>query len=227
LDFDEWPKAEATLRRALALDSSDAQVHYWLGVHLRKKGRFREAETEDRQALTLSHRTNPSIWCELAFLYWTSDQLNQVQEFMKELLVAYPNFGMTRFLNARLLKEQGKFDEALSELQFSSDLQFAPVTILVERASTQAYRGNREEALVDLERLSKASLTQPVDDLLIAGVYVKLGEFDDAFRWLDRAYARHDNTLLSAATSPVLKGLHGDPRFVTLLRRLHFIGQGG
>jgi tetratricopeptide (TPR) repeat protein len=227
LDFDEWPKAEDTLHRALALDSRDPQVHYWLGVHLRKKGRFAEAEAEDRQALTLSHGTNPSIWCELAFLYWTSGQLNQMEEFMKELLVAYPNFGMTRFLNARLLKERGKFDEALSELQFSADLQFAPVTILVERASIEAYRGNREEALVDLERLKKASLTQPVDDLLIAGVDAKLGKFGDAFQWLDRAYARHDSTLLSAATSPLLTPLHGDPRFVSLLQRLHFMGQGG
>jgi serine/threonine-protein kinase len=49
LDFDEWPRAEANLRRALALDSGDAQVHYWLGVHLRKTGRFAVAEAEDRR----------------------------------------------------------------------------------------------------------------------------------------------------------------------------------
>jgi tetratricopeptide (TPR) repeat protein len=222
LDFDEWPKAEANLRRALALNSGDAQVHYWLGVHLRKKGKFADAEAEDRQGLTLSHQADPAIWCELAFLYWTSGQLDRMEQFMKEQLVAYPNFGLTRFLHARLLKEQGKFDEALAELRFAESLQYTTVTVLAEHASVEACRGNTAEARADLLRLREASKTQPVDGLLMAGVYAKLGDFDSAFELLDRGYAQRDSTLLSVATSPVLKPLHGDPRFAALLRRLHF-----
>jgi tetratricopeptide (TPR) repeat protein len=222
LDLEEWPKAEANLRHALALSPAEARLHYWLGVHLRKKGVFLEAEQEDRQALTLSHQTDPQIWCELAFLYWTSGRLDRMREFMNDLLVAYPNYGLTRFLNARLLKEQGKFDEALAELQFSESLQYSPVTVLVERASVEAYRGDAARAREHLQTLEQASLTKPVDGLLIAGVYARLGNADAAFWWLDKAYARRDSTLLSLATSPVLKPLRGDPRFAAFLRRLHF-----
>ena len=50
----------------------------------------------------------------------------------------------------------------------------------------------------------------------------RLGRFEEAFEWLNRAYARRDTTLLSLATSPVLKPLRGDPRFAALARRLHF-----
>ena len=222
LDYDEWPKAEANLRRALALDSGDPRLHYWLGVHLRKKGDFAGAEKEDRQALTLSHQSDPQIWCELAFLYWTSGELDRLREFMKDLLGAYPNFGLTRFLNARLLKEEGRYDEALAELQFSESLQYSPVTVLVERASVEAARGNLAHAMEDLLLLEQDSQTRPVDGLLIAGVYAQLGRVDNAFGWLEKAYARRDSTLLSIATSPVLKPLRGDPRFRDLLRRLHF-----
>jgi tetratricopeptide (TPR) repeat protein len=223
LDLDEWPKAEPNLRRALALDPADGQIHYWLGVHLRKKGRFEEAEAEDREALTLSHRADPQIWCELAFLYWTSGRLDRMQEFMRELLVAYPNFGLTRFLNARLLKEQGRFDEALAELDFSESLQYSPVTVLVERASVEAHRGRAAEALDAMRRLEKASQTKPVDGLLIAGVYACLGDAGRAFAWLEKAYARRDSTLLSLPTSPVLKPLRTDPRYLDFLRRLHYV----
>ena len=222
LDFDEWPKAEANLRRALALNPGEADVHYRLGVHLRKKGRFADAEAEDRRALALSHQTDLSIWCELAFLYWTSGRLDRMGELMDDLLVAYPNFGFTRFLHARLLKELGKFDDALAELHFSESLQYSAVTVLAEHASVAAYRGNNEQARADLLRLEQESRTEPVDGLLIAGVYAKLGDFDSAFKWLEEAYARRDSTLLSMATSPVLKPLHRDPRFTALLRRLHF-----
>jgi len=70
--------------------------------------------------------------------------------------------------------------------------------------------------------LEEASATEPVDGLLIAGVYARLGDFDSAFRWLEAAYSRRDNTLLSLKTSPVLEPLRGDPRYRALLARLHF-----
>jgi len=141
--------------------------------------------------------------------------------FMKELLVAHPNFGFTRFLHARLLKEHGRFDDALAELGFSERLQYSPVTVLAERASIEAYRGNVPAARVHLLELTETARQQPVDTLLIAGAYAKIRDFDAAFAWLERGYAQRDSTLLSIATSPVLKPLRTDPRFVALCRRLH------
>jgi tetratricopeptide (TPR) repeat protein len=193
-----------------------------LGVHRRKKGRFADAEAEDRRAIALSYQRDPSYWCELAFLYWTYGHLDKMGGLMKELLVAHPNYGFTRFLNARLLKEQGRFDEAVAELQISQTLQFSVVTLMVERASIDAYRGNRQSASAILDKLTELSKTQPVDSLLIAGVYARLGDVDVAFKWLDGGYADRDSTLLSLATSPVLAGLRGDDRFARLLQRLHF-----
>jgi type IV pilus assembly protein PilF len=222
LDFDEWPLAEHSLRHALAIEPTDAQVHYWLGVHLRKKGQYASAEAEVLEALALSRQADPSYWCELAFLYWTAGQLDRMDAFMRELLVAHPNFGLTRFLNARLLKERGEFDRAVDELAFSERLQFSEVTLLAERASIEAHRGDARAAGVHLRRLSEISKEQPVDTLLIAGVYAKLGDFAAAFSWLERGYIARDTTLLSIATSPVLAPLHNDPRFASLLKRLHF-----
>jgi tetratricopeptide (TPR) repeat protein len=223
LDFDEWPQAEANLRRALSLDPGDGQVHHWLGVHLRKKGRFADSESAGRRALDLTGRVDASFWCELAFLYWTSGQLDRMEAFMQELLVAHPNHNLTRFINARLLKERGRYDEALAELDFSRQLQYSVVTVMVERASIYAYRGDSAAARALLEKLTEIATTnQPVDTLLTAGVYARLGDFDAAFEWLEKGYASRDSTLLSIATSPVLKPLHNDPRFAELCRRLHY-----
>src|SRR5262245_25421048 len=222
LDFDEWPQAETNLRKAIRLDSADPRFHYWLGVHLRKQGRFDEAEAESREALTLSHQRDPSIWCELAFLYWTAGRLDRMRSFMSELLVAHPNFGLARYLNARLLKEEGRFEDAIEELRFSGRLQYSPVTILAEEASILAYRNDAQGARAILDRLTASSRTTSVDTLLVAGVYARLGDFTQAFQWLETGYAQRDSTLLSVPTSPVLKPLRRDPRFADLLRRLHF-----
>ena len=225
LDFDEWPEAEESFRTALQLNPDDGQIHYWFGVHLRKKGRFKEAEQHDQLALRLTHQRDPNIWCELAFLYWTSGQVPKLHRHLQEQLKTFRNFALTQYMYARLLKIERRFREAEGALAFAQKLDFNPLTILAERASLEEYAGKTAAARRDIAALVKASRTNEVDGLLLAGAYAGLQENDAAFAVLENAYQRKDNTLLSLATSPLLQPLRKDPRFPSLLRRLHFSDQ--
>ncbi|HLJ28930.1 MAG TPA: protein kinase [Candidatus Angelobacter sp.] len=225
LDFDEWPRAEQSFRRALQLSPDDGQIHYWFGVHLRKKGRFREAEEQDKSALSLTHQRDPNVWSELAFLYWTANQIQKFHQHMAEQLKAYPNFALTRYLHARLLKLEQGFDQAEEELSFAEKLGMNPVTVMVERASLAEHQENMSRARDYVSTLETAARFQEVDGLLLAGVYAGLRDYDAAFATLERAYERKDNTLLSLATSPVVASLRPDLRFQVLLKKLHFNDQ--
>lgn len=225
LDFDEWPNAEGSFRRALELTPDNGQIHYWFGVHLRKMGRFKEAEEQDKLALAGTHQRDPNVWCELAFLYWTANDIPKFHQHMAEQLKAYPNFDLTRFLQARLLKLEAKFDQAEEQLSFAEHLGMKPVTVMVERASLAEYEGNVSKARDYVRALEVAAQTQEVDGLLLAGVYVGLHDYDAAFAALESAYQRKDNTLLSLPTSPVVAPLRPDLRFQALLKRLHFTDQ--
>ncbi len=225
LDFDEWTEAEPSFRRALKIDPTDGLAHFWFAVHLRKKGMFREAERELQTAMQLTHRQNPNIWTELAFLYWTEGRLDAMDRHLRQQLIAFPNFGFTRFMNARLLKLQGRFGEAQQQLDFSQELGQNPATVLAERASLDVLRGNAAGAASDLSQLESFKRSGEIDGLMVAGVYTSLGKFDEAMRELNAAYERRDSTLLSLATSPSLLPLHNDPRFQALLGRLHFTPQ--
>ena len=59
-----------------------------------------------------------------------------------------------------------------------------------------------------------------IDSYGIAAVHAYRGEIDDAFRWLDRAYREHAYGMLVLKTDPLLRNLHGDPRFAALLNRM-------
>jgi adenylate cyclase len=54
----------------------------------------------------------------------------------------------------------------------------------------------------------------------IAEAYAWRGEQDEAFAWLDRAYAQRDGGLAFIKCDPLLANLVGDPRFGTLLQKL-------
>jgi hypothetical protein len=48
----------------------------------------------------------------------------------------------------------------------------------------------------------------------IALVYAFLNQSDEAFEWLDRAYAQRDSGLIGTKVDPPLKSLHNDPRYM-------------
>jgi len=55
----------------------------------------------------------------------------------------------------------------------------------------------------------------------IAAVYAFRNQLDEAFEWLDRAYAQRDLNLIWTKVDPLLKNLHNDPRFAAFLKKLN------
>ena len=51
-------------------------------------------------------------------------------------------------------------------------------------------------------------------------VYAALGNMDEAFRWLERAYNDHDAVLTTIAFYPGSQPLRDDPRFIDLIKRV-------
>jgi hypothetical protein len=56
---------------------------------------------------------------------------------------------------------------------------------------------------------------------LVAEVYAFRNQRDEAFVWLDRAYAQHEDDLPMTNLLPELKNLHSDPRYAAFLKKLN------
>ena len=79
--------------------------------------------------------------------------------------------------------------------------------------------------------LRRARESQEALDTLIAGfsetssyqiaqIYAWRGEADRAFEWLEQAFATRDNGLNMIQVDPLLRGVHGDPRYAAMLKKL-------
>jgi hypothetical protein len=53
-------------------------------------------------------------------------------------------------------------------------------------------------------------------------VYIGLGEKDQAFAWLEKAYQAHSNDMSNLKADPTFDPIRSDPRFQDLLRRMNF-----
>jgi hypothetical protein len=52
--------------------------------------------------------------------------------------------------------------------------------------------------------------------------YLGLGDHDEAFVWLERAYEERSNILVNLKVHPFFDPVRNDPRFASLLRRVNF-----
>ena len=75
------------------------------------------------------------------------------------------------------------------------------------------------KVLDELKRLSKRKF---VGAFAFAVVYGGLGDKDQAFQWLDKAFEERNIELAYAKMEPHYDLLRSDPRFQDLLRRMNF-----
>lgn len=225
LDYAEWPQAEESFRRAVALAPGDPEIRRWFAAHLRKKGLFQRAREQAEEGIRLTTRSDAQQWIELLMIVYTSRNLARFHALAAEVERLHRNDSMVQLFYARSLSLKGDFDGAQRALRFSRDLGLSPVTQTVQEALIAVLRGNAKEARRLAAELAAAARTKPVDGLLLAGVYSQTGAIDDAFAVLDRTFQRYDSTLLSLATSPAVDDLRGDPRFRALLEKLSFTAQ--
>jgi len=87
-------------------------------------------------------------------------------------------------------------------------------------AITYARMGRQTDARNVLAQLVQAREKRHVSAPLIAAVFTALGDKEEAFRWLERAYEEHSGVLQWIAFLPEFRALHSDARFPQLLQRI-------
>jgi len=83
--------------------------------------------------------------------------------------------------------------------------------------------GHLAEAKRALEKVEQLNRRQSVDPAAFALAHVGMGNKDQAFAWLQRAYLRHSNILTTLKVEPGFDSLRSDPRFQEMMRRVGLV----
>ena len=114
-------------------------------------------------------------------------------------------------------------DEALRHIERARQLSGDSVTSASALAHAHAVAGNTDQARAILAKMLARSTRAYVPPTSIAVVYAGLGDNDEAFAWLEKAYAIRDDGLLMVKIHPFFEVLHPDRRFRHLLRRMNLV----
>jgi hypothetical protein len=72
------------------------------------------------------------------------------------------------------------------------------------------------------QNLEEASAATYVNPYLICLVYLGIGDLDQAFAWLEKAYEEKSSFVVSIATETKWRPVRSDPRFQSIPERIGF-----
>ena len=215
-----WVESERGFKRALELDPNLSGTHFRYGIiYMTPVGRTDEAITELKRAVELEPLSLITS-ANLAATYMYARQNGQALEQAKKTYDLEPSFVAGRFWLASIYDANGMYAEAiaLSEKSLQSD----PTNQLFLSVAGYAYAksGRRREAEDVLKKFKEIAKTQYVMSYLVATIYAALGQRDEAFTELERAFAERDWYLKHLKVDPFLDPLRDDPRFADLVKRI-------
>jgi Tfp pilus assembly protein PilF len=212
-DFN-YAAAEATLKKAVALDPSNAEALYQLADVTASLGRVEEAIGMMRKALTMEPLNASFHFYTGQFLCAAGKYAESERESRRALDLQPGADGFGSQL-ALALMGQGKFDEALAAAKADPD----EVDRLQALALIWYARGDKAQARSALDELIHWDGTNGSG--LVAEVYGYEGDLDQAFAWLDRAVVARDPTVTTLYEAPMnLQALIKDPRFAAFCRKI-------
>ena len=213
LDLD-WVGANASIQRAIALDPGNPENVGFAAFSAAQFGRSNEALAFARQAVDLDP-LNANSWEGLGEIELFLGRLDEAAADSKKALALSPDVWPGPILLSKVYVMQGRPQDALPEIErVQSDSLRAYLY-----AVTYYALGQKKQSDAALKELISKYGTRAA--FQIAMVYAFRNQRDEGFEWLDRAYAQGEGDVSATNLEPMLKNLHGDPRFAAFLKKLN------
>jgi len=219
----DWPSAEREFKRAIELNPNSAVSHDRYAECLKTRLRFDESMEEARRAQELDP-LSPEIVSQLGFTYLFTRRYDESIAQFQKVLELNPNLPSIRAAMSWAYVMKRMYPQALAEYD-KIPVQYKTVAAENQFVASglgwvYAVSGRRDDALKVAQQFRDLSSRTYVDFYQLGGIYAGLGDKDEAFRLLEKGYAQHSATMSWLGIDVFWYGMHSDPRFADLLRRI-------
>ena len=216
----DWTTAEREFKRAIELSPNEPRPHEWYSWFLAPLGRHEEALAEAKRGQQLdpvSAETNIFVGSVLVF----ARQYDQAIPQLKTGIELDKSYWFGYYFLGRAYEQKGRIPEAIEVFQHAVDLEKDQAENWANLGHAYAISGKRAEALKIIDHLNDLSATAYIAPYNVAAIHAGLGNKDEAFAALDRAYNERSALLaLYVTNDPRMDSLRSDPRFSELVRRV-------
>jgi serine/threonine protein kinase/tetratricopeptide (TPR) repeat protein len=216
----DWAAAEREYKRAIELTPNDPQPRDFYSWFLAPLGRNDEALAEARRAQQLDPvSVEASVFLGAVLVF--NRQYDEAIKQLPSTLDLDPNYWYAYDFLGRAYEQLGRLPEAIAAYRKAFELEKDNAENWANLGHAYAASGKPDEARRIIAQLKETSARSYVAPYNIALIYLGLGDKDQAFAWLERAYQERSSFLVLYMTNDArFDRLRSDPRFADLLRRI-------
>jgi len=214
-----WSGAEQAFRRAIQLNPSYAQARMFYSFFLEAMGRQFEAIREAEAATTIDPLSLPAN-VNLGWQYLRAGQLGPALTQLRITQELRSDFWGVHWAFGHYHRLKGDFGKAATAFEKALQVGGGYTLPMTDLGYTYAIAGRSAEARDMLDRLKKMASKSYVSPYNMATVHVGLGEYDEAFAWLEKAFASRSRSLAWLKVAKEYDVLRSDPRFRSLIKRI-------
>jgi DNA-binding winged helix-turn-helix (wHTH) protein/TolB-like protein/Tfp pilus assembly protein PilF len=218
----DWTGAESEFKRALELNPNDAHAREMYALYLAAVGRLKEAKIEINRALeldSLSFQINRDLG---EILYFAREYEQAIEQLRRTLKMGSddPQAFAARRLLGWIYLHRGLPDQALEEFIEALRLQRTDSTWLSTLRQAYAAAGMQGYWRKWLEMHQSRIQRGRLNPFYLAQIYAFLGETEQAFTYLGKAYEDRSVRPAVLQFNPNFDCLRADPKYEALRRRL-------
>jgi TolB-like protein/DNA-binding winged helix-turn-helix (wHTH) protein/Tfp pilus assembly protein PilF len=205
--------AEREYHRAFELNPTSGEALRYHAWFLAVNERFEEAISEKKQSL-VRDPLSPEVNSELGLILGLANRPDEAILQQQKVLEMEPNFAPAHARLGINYAQKEQYERAVTELRKAISLEPNPERLQV-LVDTYREWGKAREARQEASNLAQMSKRRYVRPGVIAGVYARLGDEEQALAWLEKGSA-DDMPDLSYSE---FNGLRSNPRFRKLEER--------
>jgi eukaryotic-like serine/threonine-protein kinase len=215
----DFAKSDQEFQKAIALNPNYPTAHQWYSECLYVTGRFDQSIAEAKRALDLDPGS-VAINGSLGDAYFYARKYDLAIDQFKKTLEIDPNSLASHRELYWTYVVKGMYPEAVAEWQAATRLsgQAANAAAAGDAFQKSGFQGFLKTELDQILKNPQAN----VPDYMAARLHALLGQTNDAFASLEKAYAAREGAMVYLKSDPVMNALRSDPRYQEMVRRLNY-----
>ncbi len=217
----DWENAGREFQRALELNPGGAMARHWHAFYLLSMGRVDAAVEEMQKAVELDP-LSLFINRGMGIMFLYAARFDEGIEVLKKGIEMDPDYPATHYWLGWMYYCKSMYEEAVAEMEYERKIA-GTLNPRDEGAVASFYAriGRKDEARKVLNDLLERSEEVYVPANVIAELYLRLGETDQAFHWLNKAADERDIWLSLIKGDTLYDDFRSDPRYEALLKRMN------
>jgi Tfp pilus assembly protein PilF len=215
------PGAEKEFKRAIELDPKSVNAHHWYATMLMSLGREKESLGEIEKAQQLDPQST-AILADQGLIIYHNEQTERAIAELKQLEAEEPSFLSPHNYLAAIYYATRDCRNYLAESKAAAALQHDEQRMKIVSAGERGLAASGTRGmLTEILKVQKDLYAQGKETAYdLALTSAALDEKQDALKYLQTAYEKHEGAVLAMRVESTFKVLYGEKEFRALLEKI-------